>query len=39
MGQDGGMFTQVLYPRACSPWGAFWEGVKADPFQVNPQYK
>ena len=36
IGQDGGMFTEVLYPRVCSPKAAFCEGVKANPFPVNP---
>ena len=29
VGQDGGMFTQVWYPRVCSSSGAFWEGKPA----------
>ena len=35
IGQDRGIFTQVLYARRCSPWGAFCEWVKANPFQVT----
>ena len=33
------MCTQVLYPRVCSPSGAFPEGVKASPFRVNRPQK
>ena len=36
MGQDGGMSTQVLYPRVCPLQGAFCEGVTAIPFRGKP---
>ena len=35
MGHEGGIVTQVFYPRVCSPYGAFWEGAKANSFQVT----